>query len=371
MTTQQSVLLALGAALILWLISALQPILMPFLVAALFAYLGDPWADRLEAWGLSRNWAVIICFSALTFVLMITLFLLVPALFSQTQSLFTQLPSLLETLHQEWLPKILSFLGLEEGLFGLDSIKNWLVDHWGASQEALTNALKHIGASSAAFFAFIANIALIPVVAFYLLRDWDILVQKTHSLFPRKIAPRIGMLAKECDEVLGAFLRGQLLVMMALGGIYAIGLSLIGLKYSLLIGVVAGLASIVPYLGFVVGIAVASVTAFFQFHLGWELALVALVFGIGQAIEGMVLTPWLVGDRIGLHPVAVIFAILAGGQLFGMVGVLLALPVGAVIMVLLRHVHDNYKESEFYGASMATEPIEIAEPDQMDSDREE
>ena len=171
-------------------------------------------------------------------------------------------------------------------------------------------------------------------------------------LLPRQREGLVVKLAGECHEVLGAFLRGQLLVMLALSVIYSAGLMLVGLELGLLIGVLAGLASIVPYMGFIVGIGAALTAALFQFGLEpYPLIGIGVVFMIGQLLEGMVLTPMLVGDRIGLHPVAVIFAILAGGQLFGFTGVLLALPVAAVIMVLLRHAHDLYKLSGLYGES--------------------
>jgi predicted PurR-regulated permease PerM len=168
------------------------------------------------------------------------------------------------------------------------------------------------------------------------------------AMLPLRWQPATTRLAGECDEVLSAFLRGQLMIMLALGIIYSCGLWLAGLKLALLIGMLAGLASVVPYLGFVVGIVSASIAALVQFHDWMPLVYVAMVFGVGQMLEGMVLTPLLVGDKIGLHPVAVIFAVLAGGQLFGFVGVLLALPVAAVVMVLLRHAHDNYLQSLFY-----------------------
>ena len=164
-------------------------------------------------------------------------------------------------------------------------------------------------------------------------------------------------LMRECHEVIGAFLRGQLLVMLALAVVYSAGLMLVGVELGLLIGVLAGLASIVPYMGFVVGIGAAVIAVLFQFGLElYPLLGVAAVFTVGQMMEGMLLTPLLVGDRIGLHPVAVIFAVLAGGQLFGFTGVLLALPVAAVIMVLLCHVHDLYKLSDLYAEPPADPP---------------
>ena len=155
-------------------------------------------------------------------------------------------------------------------------------------------------------------------------------------------------LTLECDEVLSAFLRGQLIVMILLGCVYAVGLLIVGLDLALLIGFVAGLASIVPYLGFVIGFGAAAIAALYEFQSLTPLIYVGIVFGIGQLLEGMVLTPLLVGDRIGLHPVAVIFAIMAGGQLFGFTGVLLALPLAAVIMVFIRHAHTRYIESDYY-----------------------
>ena len=170
------------------------------------------------------------------------------------------------------------------------------------------------------------------------------------DLLPRSIEPTVVDLAAQCDEILGAFIRGQLLVMLALGIVYSTGLKLIGLDLAFILGVIAGLASIVPYMGFIVGIAAASIAAWFQFHELAMLLAVGGVFAVGQLLEGMVLTPLLVGDRIGLHPVAVIFAIMAGGQLAGFSGILLALPVAAVIMVLLRYAHSNYKDSELYTA---------------------
>ena len=213
--------------------------------------------------------------------------------------------------------------------------------------------------SGLALLAWVANLLLIPVVSFYLMRDWDLMVAKLRSLLPRGREGLVVQLFGECHEVLGAFLRGQLLVMLALGVMYATGLMMIGLELGLLIGVLAGLASIVPYLGVVVGLGAAMTAGLFQFGMDvYPLMGIAAVFIVGQMLEGMLLTPLLVGDRIGLHPVAVIFAIMAGGQLFGFTGILLALPVAAVVMVLVRHLHDFYKLSDLYGepASAPDEP---------------
>ena len=195
---------------------------------------------------------------------------------------------------------------------------------------------------------WLMNLVLIPVVTFYLLRDWDLLIKGIRELLPRKIEPTVSTLASEINEVLGAFVRGQLMVMFALGVIYTAGLWLIGLDLAFIIGMGAGLLSVVPYLGTVVGLVAAVLAAVFQFQDLFHTIMVLLVFGAGQALEGMVLTPKLVGDRIGLHPVAVIFAVLAGGQLFGFLGILLALPVASALNVLVRHFRDEYTKSDLY-----------------------
>ena len=195
---------------------------------------------------------------------------------------------------------------------------------------------------------WLMNLVLIPVVTFYLLRDWDLLIKGIRGLLPRKIEPTVSQLAGEINEVLGAFVRGQLMVMFALGVIYTAGLWLIGLDLAFIIGMGAGLLSVVPYLGTVVGLLAAVLAAIFQFQDLFHTVMVLLVFGAGQMLEGMVLTPKLVGDRIGLHPVAVIFAVLAGGQLFGFLGILLALPVASALNVLVRHLRDKYTKSTLY-----------------------
>ncbi len=205
-----------------------------------------------------------------------------------------------------------------------------------------------ITSSGQALLTWLAFLLLVPVVVFYLLRDWDILVGHIDKLLPANNRDTIRSLASECDSVLSEFLRGQLLVMLSLSVIYALGLWIAGIEYALLIGTVSGIISFIPYLGSIVGIAIAAVVAFFQYHDVIHLVFVALVFGSGQALEGMVLSPLLVGERIGLHPVAVIFAVMAGGQLFGFTGILLALPVAAVCLVLLRYVYQQYQSSEFY-----------------------
>ncbi|MFJ3450641.1 AI-2E family transporter [Pseudomonas sichuanensis] len=346
--------IGLGAALLIAvLLYLLHNILSPFLVGILLAYLADPLVDRLERAGLSRTWGVVVVFSLFTLVFMALLLVLIPMLAKQLVRLYELAPQMLDWLQHVALPWVQSRLGLADGFWKFDKIKAAIGAHMGQTTDIVGVLLSQATASSLALIGWLANLVLIPVVGFYLLRDWDLMMAKLRSLLPRQREEQVVGLAGECHEVLGAFVRGQLLVMLALGVIYSSGLMLVGLELGLLIGMLAGLAAIVPYMGFIIGIGAALVAGLFQFSgdLYPMLGIVA-VFMVGQALEGMVLTPLLVGDRIGLHPVAVIFAILAGGELFGFTGVLLALPVAAVIMVLLRHVHDLYKESDMYGEAI-------------------
>ncbi|WFC63328.1 AI-2E family transporter [Pseudomonas sp. REST10] len=340
-----------GLFLLGWLLYLLHPILSPFLIGILLAYLGDPLVDRLERHRLSRTGGVVVVFALFALVLLILLLVLVPMLGRQLVRLYQLAPEMLDWLQGTALPWTQSQLGLQDVL-QLDQLKQVFTENIGKTTDVLKLVLAQATSSSLAFLAWLGNLLLIPVVSFYLMRDWDLLVERMRRLLPRQREGLVVKLTSECHEVLGAFLRGQLLVMLALSVIYASGLMLVGLELGLLIGLLAGLASIVPYMGFIVGIGAALTAALFQFGLDpYPLLGIGVVFMIGQMLEGMVLTPMLVGDRIGLHPVAVIFAILAGGQLFGFTGVLLALPVAAVIMVLLRHAHDLYKLSGLYGES--------------------
>ena len=341
----------------------LGPVLTPFILGALFAYLGDPIADRLEIKGLSRTLAVVIVFSVMTLIVILLMFVLIPILSEQIVSFIKTVPQYVQWAGENVLPWMESNFGIEKDVFDLESFTGWLQNHWLQAGGAAASVLGGISRSGTLIATWMANLVLIPVVTFYLLRDWDKFIATIDHLLPREIEPDIAHIAKESDKMLGAFLRGQVTVMIALGTVYSIGLWLIGLKFALLIGMLAGLLSFVPYMGFAVGIVIAGVAMMFQTHDSTQLLWVFLVFGIGQALEGMVLTPLLVGDRIGLHPVTVIFAVLAGGQLFGFFGVLVALPVAAVIAVVIRDLHKRYLESDLYDASRLQAEIENSEPD--------
>jgi len=346
-TDSQKWMILIGAAITAFALYLLAPILTPFFAAALLAYLGDPLADQLEK-KFSRTLSVSIVFTALFSVLTIVAIIVFPLLAQQVSYLINNMPTYIDHIQHNVVPMLAQKSGIDTSLIDFELIKKLFTAHYAQAGGLVSQLVSSVAASGLVLVAWIANMVLIPVVTFYLLRDWDVLMARIDELLPRKIQPVISKLAKESDEVLAAFLRGQFLVMLALGIVYSTGLWFIDLKLALLIGMLAGLVSFVPYLGFIVGIVAASVAMLLQTQDLMQLIPVAIVFTIGQMLEGMLLTPLMVGDRIGLHPVAVIFAVLAGGQLFGFVGILLALPVAAVLAVLIRHVHDEYKSSAIF-----------------------
>lgn len=318
----------------------LAPVLTPFVAAGLLAYLGDPLADRLQKLRMPRTAAVIAVF-LITFVVLALLILLVgPLIKTQVGALFEALPDIARRAEQVWLPNLTGWLDLDLGEdVGIGAFLARYSDMVGSwSGKILLSVSKSGGALAAA----VLSLFLIPILTFYLLRDWDSILAHLGALVPESQRETVFHLAKETDEVLSAFLRGQILVMVALAIIYSAGLGLVGLKFAIAIGVVSGLVSFVPYLGFVFGIALAGLTVALEPNPLWQLVGVVTTFAVAQFIEGSVLTPKLVGDRIGLHPVIIIFAVAAGGQLFGFFGILLALPAAAVLSVLVRFAFDRY-----------------------------
>jgi len=326
----------------------LAPVLTPFLIALLLAYLGNPLIILLCQRGLPRTVAVVLVFVVLFVVVLALPLLLLPLLEHQLTMLAARWPDYVDWLQQVVLPRLQALLGTTT--VDISVLKQAFSDHWQLLGGGMADLLGSVSRSGLVLLAWLANLVLIPVVTFYLLRDWQPLLAAIEGLLPRSSTKVINRLARECDEVLATFLRGQMLVMLALGIVYSGGLWLAGIELALLIGMLAGLVSFVPYLGMIIGLAVAGVASFMQFHDLAHLLPILAVFGVGQLLEGFVLTPLLVGERIGLHPVAVIFAVMAGGQLFGLFGVLLALPVAAVLVVLLRYVRQRYIASDAYVA---------------------
>ena len=330
----------IAVALAGWLLYLLAPVLTPFVAAALLAYIGDPLADRLQRFKLPRTLAVVAVF-LLTFTVLVLLVVLVgPLIRTQVSALLAALPGLLLQVEQVWLPSVSAWLDIETGdNVGIGAfLANYseMAGTWGAK------VLVSVGKSGGALAAAVLSLFLVPILTFYLLRDWDTIMTHLGALVPSRQREIVFKLARDTDEVLGAFLRGQLLVMLALSVIYSLGLSLVGLKFAIAIGVVSGLVSFIPYLGFVFGIGLAALTVALEPNPLWQMIGVVATFTIAQLLEGSILTPKLVGDRIGLHPVLIIFAIVAGGQLFGFFGILLALPAAAVLSVVVRFAYDRY-----------------------------
>jgi len=339
-----------------WLVYLLAPVITPFAISAVLAYFGDPLVDRLERasiwrWKLGRTLAVSIVFVLMLSLMTIVLLIIVPMLVEQIRLLIHLLPQWIEWFSNTALPWLAHKLGFELKDFDPAQFSEMLKEHWQEISTATFKVIDIISRGGMAVAALLTNLVLIPVVTFYLLRDWDLMIRGIHDLLPRNLESEISQMATDVDNVLGAFFRGQLMVMMVLGIIYTIGLWLVGIELAVLIGMGAGLLSIVPYLGSIVGVVVALGAAIFQFQDWLHPLMVLLVFGVGQSAEGMYLTPKLVGDQIGLHPVTVIFAVLAGGQLFGFLGILLALPVAAALNVLVRHMHQKYRQSSLYQSS--------------------
>lgn len=340
-------------AVLLWLLYRLAPVITPFAMAAALAYLGDPLVDRLQQWKI-RGWtcgrtlAVTIVFLFMSLLLLGLLLIVIPMTLEQVRHLIERTPATVAWVVETAIPWLESKSGLSFPELDAASLTATAKTYWKELAGASMDVLGSVSAGGQALVNWLMNFVLVPVVTFYLLRDWDHLVAGVRKLLPTKVEPTVSDLAGEIDEVMGAFIRGQLMVMLALGIVYTLGLWAIGLNLAFVIGMLAGLLSIVPYLGTLVGVVAAVIAAGFQFQDLLHPLLALAVFGIGQTLEGMVLTPKLVGDKVGLHPVAVIFAVLAGGQLFGFLGILLALPVASALNVLLRFADAQYRSSHWF-----------------------
>lgn len=339
------------AGLALWIVGLLAPILTPFVLALLLGWLGDPLVDRIERAGRSRNAAVVLVFLLMTLLLVLALLILVPMIERQIVTLINALPQARDWFIATAVPWLEQRTGFElSSWLDPERLVEWVRSHWQQAGGLARTLFGYVSRSGFAMVTWVVNLVLLPILTFYFLRDWDKLVERVASLIPRAYIGTVGRLASESNEVLGAFMRGQFVVMVALGAIYAIGLSITGLNLGLLIGLIAGLISFIPYLGATTGVVMAVLAALVQAR-GFDLHLMigmAITFTVGQLLESYVLTPRIVGDKIGLHPVAVIFAVMAGGQLFGFLGMLLALPVAAVANVLLRYAHQRYTQSDLY-----------------------
>ncbi|MBC7916755.1 MAG: AI-2E family transporter [Rhodoferax sp.] len=344
-------LIALAVALVLWL---LAPVLTPFIVAAVLAYALTPLVNRLDRLGrgrMPRVLAVIVVELLLLVALLGIALLIVPILAKEVPLMREQVPLLLDRLNGAMKPLITQW-GLPISL-DVASIKAFVLKYLNANfEEAFGSVMTSLKLGGSVAFALIGNAVLIPVALFYLLMDWERFIASLTQLVPARARASFDSFTQEADAVLGQYLRGQLLVMLVMAAFYSIGLALFGLDLALPIGVFTGLAMFVPYLGFGLGMLMAILAGLLQFSAtsgpGTAVLMVAVVYGLGQLVESLYLTPRLVGERIGLHPLAVIFALLAFGQLLGFVGVLIALPASAVLLVAIRRTWVGYLDSKLY-----------------------
>lgn len=345
---------ALIAALLASALWLLAPVLTPFVVASVLAYALTPMVDWLDDVGrgrIPRLLAVVVVELVFIIVVLAVLLLMVPIVAKELPLLREQLPQMLDGLNGSLKPWLAQW-GIHISL-DLSSVKKFVMAHLsGNVEDVLGSVLTSLKLGSSVAFSIIGNAILIPVALFYLLMDWDRFMDQLRKLIPPRMRASVDSFLAEADSVLGQYLRGQLLVMLILAVFYSVGLGLFGLDLALPIGIFTGLAIFVPYLGFGIGLVLAALAGLLQFSaasgLGQTFAMLAVVFGAGQVVESFFLTPRLVGERIGLHPLAVIFALLAFGQLFGFVGVLIALPVSAVLLVAVRRVRAGYLSSRLY-----------------------
>ena len=337
--------LASGAVL-LWILWLLAPILTPFAVAAVFAYVCDPGVNWLVRRRVPRAAAVLLVILALGLMLLLLALILAPMIYREGLALAQRLPDMLDLFNLRLKPWLAEQFGITLQL-DVSAVRKWLSGNWDTAQDVLTLILARAKTSGLALLGILGNIFLIPIVMFYLLQEWPHVVRYVDESVPRPIHQRIKSLMAEVDSVLSEFLRGQLSVMFLLALFYCIGLWLAGLRFALPVGVITGLLVFIPYVGFTTGLLLAIMTAMLQG--GWApLIGVGVVFTIGQLLESFVLTPYLVGERIGLHPLAVIFSLMAFGHLFGFVGMLVALPVSAALLVGLRQMRSGYLSSHLY-----------------------
>lgn len=355
----QWALVFLAAGALIWV---LTPVLTPFAASLLLAWLGDPVVDRLEKRGFSRNSAVGLVFGVMLLVLVLLVLVLIPLVQSQVEVLARSIPIYFEWVVRTGLPWLQAKTGMDVMTWlDPDYMLDMLKRNWKGASGIATQVLGLVTQSGFTVLGWVANLVLIPFLTFFFLRDWDLLVQRAAALVPRDRVEMVAILAKESDAVLGSFLRGQFMVMLAMGVFYALGLWLVGLEVGVLIGILGGLLTFIPYIGPTTVLVGGVIAALVQFGDWQHIVGVLAVWGIGQLLESYVLTPKLVGDRVGLSPVTVVFAVMAGGTLFGFLGMLLALPVAAVANVLIRHAHERYTASRFYlGEGATASRIEVA-----------
>lgn len=325
----------------------LKSVLLPFVAGLIIGYLLDPWASCFEKHGLNRTLATLLVLFIVVIFLIPALIILFSIIDEQVGRFLTALPKYITSFIKKIEPVILELQDRFPSL-DADKIREYIRANMANGLKFLGSVARSVISSGFAFFNLLSLLLITPVVAFYMLRDWDAFIAKVDSLLPRKSKASIRQQAREIDRTLAGFIRGQLSVCVLLGTYYSIGLYLVGLELGVVVGFVAGIISFIPYVGSIFGFVVSIGIAFAQFDSMVPIMQVVAVFLTGQFIEGNFLTPKLVGDNIGLHPVWVMFALLAGGVLLGFLGLMIAVPVAAIIGVLIRHAIINYKHSSLY-----------------------
>ena len=333
--TLRAALLASAVIALGFLIAALAPVLTPFIAGAILAYVAAPGVAWLAARRVPRAAGAIFVVLTMGALIVGLVLVVVPLVSSEISQIAAKMPALITRAQAEWVPWINQTLGTSISL-DLSQLRSLVQDNAGAVGNLSAQLAGSLKLGGQMLLGVVVNAMLLPVVMFYLLRDWPTLIDGIDHLVPRAARPMVRSLAREIDAVLSEFLRGQGLVMLALATYYCMALKLAGLQFWLPVGLVTGLLVFIPYIGFGMGFLLGMLAALTQFSSAGPIIAVAVIFGVGQILESFALTPYLVGDRIGLHPLAVIFALMAFGQLFGFVGVLLALPASAALLVAMR-----------------------------------
>lgn len=335
------------AAVLIVLLYVLSPILAPFLFATILAYISNPAVSWLARHRLPRSLGAVLVMLLLGGLLVLLLLILLPLLVKEVRLLSDRLPGFLAQLDNNLTPWLKARFGVDLQ-FDPAGLRKLFSDSLQGADGLGMKLIASLKIGGLAVLGFVVTLLLVPVVLFYLLRDWNGLLAQIEALLPRRWHPQLSGVAREIDVVLAEFLRGQISVMVLMSVLYVCGLWLAGLEFALPIGVITGMLVFVPYVGMLTGLVLATVAALMQFPSIGAVVPVWIVFAIGQTLEGTLVTPLLVGKRIGLHPVAVIFALLAFGQIFGFFGVLLALPASAALLVGLRHLRRRYLNSSLY-----------------------
>jgi predicted PurR-regulated permease PerM len=346
--TRQALFWAGVGAALLWVLWLLSPILAPFVAGIVLAYMLNPGVEWMQRHRFNRTWASLVMISVALLAMLLLVLILVPVIAQQAELMRNQLPNVVDRVNQVLIPKLNQMLGTQIQL-DAGTFRTLVMDTF--DKDAATKLVNSVMSGGLAVVGWLGTLLLLPLVVFYVLDSWPNWVAKVHGLVPQRWQGQTSGIAREIDDLLAQFLRGQLSVMLALAIYYSAALAVAGFSVALPVGILTGLLVFIPYLGFALGLVLALMAALLQFGSVYGFVAVAVIYGFGQLLESFVLTPRLVGERIGLHPLVVIFALMAFGQLFGFVGVLIALPVSAVIAVALRRLYGSYRNSDFYTRS--------------------